>query len=84
MSPAAKEPDQSTYSGRFAARLRMLREKAGLSVQDVISGVNHGGFPLKQTAYYNWESGRNEPPLNAYPVVASVLKVKPRSLLPTE
>ncbi|GAB5407360.1 MAG: hypothetical protein Aurels2KO_55910 [Aureliella sp.] len=85
MSPAAKEPDQSTYSGRFAARLRMLREKAGLTGVQAAIAVSEAGFPVKQTTYYNWESGHTEPPLDAFASLAVVLKQKsPRSLLPIE
>lgn len=84
MSPAAKEPDQSTYSGRFAARLRMLREKAGLTGEQAVKAICDSGYRVGKTAYYNWESGKHEPPLNAFPAIASVMGTKPRTLLPPE
>ncbi|HBE71807.1 MAG TPA: hypothetical protein DDW52_26995 [Planctomycetaceae bacterium] len=85
MSPAAKEPDQSSYSGRFAARLRMLREKTGLTGKEAVAELNRVGYGVKQTTYYNWESGRSEPPLDAYPELAKMLGLSsPRTLLPNE
>lgn len=83
MSPAARTPDETTYSGRFAARLRMLREKAGLSVDDVVENLRSQGYQLGERSYYNWESGRAIPPMNVFPLLAQTLKQKtPRSLLP--
>lgn len=85
MSPARKNVDVSTYSGRFAARLRMLREKAGLSVDDVVERLIAAGYEARQTTYYGWESGRSDAPLDAFPFLALSLNVKtPRALLPAE
>ena len=85
MNPAAKKPDETTYSGRFAARLRMLREKAGLSVTATVEAINAEGWPIKSTTYYNWESAISEPPFDALPKLAKVLLQKsPRTLLPSE
>ena len=77
MSPARKEPDISTYSGRFAVRLRTLREKEGLTVQDLadVTGIS-------KKSLYNWEQSLRQPPLDTYPVLAEALKVKVRTLLP--
>ena len=79
MSPARKEPDTRMYSGRFAARLRTLREKAGLTVEDLVEAT---GFP--QRTLYRWESGLRVPPVDAYPILAAALGVKVRTLLPEE
>ena len=76
MNPAAKPPDASTYSGRFAARLRQLREQTGMTGQEAVAAINAAGFQVKQTTYYNWESGRSEPPLNAVPAIAQALGLK--------
>ena len=85
MSPAPKAPDESTYGGRFASRLRALRMKAGLTVQEAAELLSEQGLPLKEATYYSWESGRSTPPLNAFPILAKVLKLgTPRSLLPNE
>lgn len=81
--PAPKEPDLSTYPGRFASRLKMLREKAGLSIDEMVTAMEAKGYPTASRTLYHWEAGRREPPLGALPVMASVLKQKsPRTLLP--
>ncbi len=84
MSPAAKEPDQSTYSGRFAARLRMLREKAGLSVDQVVAKMEKAGYELGSPTYYNWENGRRQVNWDAIPALAKTLRTKPTELIPTK
>lgn len=86
MSPAPKQPDQSTYSGRFAARLRQLREKAGLSVEEVVALVTRhndsGRSSPAVPSYYKWEQGSTSPHIDLIPVIARALKLKPRDLLP--
>jgi len=80
MSPARKEPDTGTYSGRFAVRLRKLREKAGLTPQEVADAL---GVDL--SAVYHWESGRSAPTIANLPNIAEVLKLKKtRDLFPNE
>lgn len=82
MNPAPKAPDESTYSGRFAARLRSLREKAGLSVDDVVAKMEKAGYPLRVQTYYGWENGRRQVNWDALPAIAKALKVKPRDVIP--
>lgn len=80
MAPARKEPDKTTYSGRFAVRLRMLREKAGLTAQEVgdLAGVSY-------KTVYAWEASTNAPHVSAYPILAEIYKLKKvRDLLPNE
>lgn len=78
MGPARKEPDQSTYAGRFAARLRTLREKAKLSTEQVADSLG-----VAQQTIYKWEAGLREPPLNAYPKLATLFGLKnPQKVLP--
>jgi transcriptional regulator with XRE-family HTH domain len=85
MSPAPKAPDESTYSGRFAARLRSLREKTGLSAEAFADAIISEGHVITSRTYYRWESGQSEPPLNVYPVLAKLLKLKSaRMLLPID
>ena len=79
MSPARVEPDDSIYSGRFAARLRALREKAGLTVEDLVTAT---GIP--RGTLYNWEAGIRMPPIDMFPILAKALGVKVRTLLPDE
>ncbi|MFO0939865.1 MAG: helix-turn-helix transcriptional regulator [Pirellulales bacterium] len=83
MSPAPKPPDQDSYSGRFAARLKSLREKAGLSVPQITEALRSNKYTLGDRTYYQWESGRSMPPIDAFPALAMALNLKsPRLLLP--
>lgn len=78
MTPARKEPDQTTYSGRFAVRLRSLREKAKLSPEQVSEALS-----VSLAAIYHWESGRSRPDVEYYPILAKLYKISsPRTLLP--
>ena len=77
--PARKEPDTRIYSGRFAARLRSLREKAGLSIEDVVEAT---GIPAQ--TLYKWEAGKRTPPLVTFPILAQALGVETRTLLPKD
>ncbi len=80
MTPARKEPDKKTYSGRFAIRLRTLREKAGLTVEDVATAMG-----VSATAVYHWESSARVPPLESFPAFAEIFKLKKtKDLMPNE
>ena len=85
MNPAPKQPDQSSYSGRFAARLRSLREKNGLTVDELAAAVSEAGHAVSPRSIYNWEQGTTSPPVNAYPGLAKAFKLKsPRVILPED
>jgi transcriptional regulator with XRE-family HTH domain len=76
MGPKRVEPDQKTYSGRCATRLRWLREKSGLTVEEVakIMGVN-------RSSVYHWETGHAFPKVDQLPLLAKTLNQKsPRYL----
>jgi len=80
MTPKRKEPDLSTYAGRFAARLRMLREKAGLTVEQVASTLG-----VSYRAVYHWERGMADPKIAYFPQLAKLYGLKSvRGLLPQE
>ncbi len=66
MTPKRKEPDQSTYAGRFAARLRALREKKGLTVEDAAARLQIDKFRL-----YKWEAGTASPPYDLLPAISA-------------
>ena len=78
MSPARKEPDTRFYAGRLAARLRMLREKAGYTPQEVAEAV---GVKSLRTIY-DWESGNSQPQITQLPVLAEIYGIKIRTILP--
>ena len=76
--PARKQPDTSTYAGRFALRLRTLREKAELTVQEIAEETG-----VKIRTLYDWEAGRTEPGFNHLPILADILGLKkPRDIMP--
>ncbi|MGN6545458.1 MAG: helix-turn-helix transcriptional regulator [Aureliella sp.] len=76
MNPAPKRPDDAKYSGRFAIHLRALREAAGLTGQDAAKAITKAGYKVAQRSYYAWEAAQNEPPLDAFPALAKVFKLK--------
>lgn len=82
MAPAPKAPDESIYSGRVAARLRLLREKAGLTVEEVCERMDAAGYPLALQSFYSWENGRRQPNWDALPAMSVALGVSIRTLIP--
>ncbi len=84
MSPAKKPIDESTYAGRFAARLRALREKTGMTGQQMAEAVTQSGFEVKWRTYHHWECGQTEPPFDALPALAKALGKSIRTLMPEE
>lgn len=78
MTPRArKKVDTSTYTGRFAARLRELREKKKMSVEEL---AMKSGIPIK--TLYKCESGELTPAFERLPLLAEALSVKIRTLFP--
>ena len=81
MSPKPRKPvDVSTYEGRFAVRLRTLREKACMNVHELAakSGVS-------KTTILNWESGISKPIVSdTFLKLAEALEVNVRTLMPKE
>ena len=78
MPKPRKEVDTSTYTGRFAVRLRMLREKAGYSVEQLAEALE-----VPTISVYHWEQGRNAPSFNSLPKIAKLFGFKrTRDLLP--
>lgn len=79
MSPARKPPNTDTYAGRFAVRLRTLRIKAGLSVEELAEKLG-----VTTTSVYRWEADLRQPQISDLPKIASALGLKARTLLPDE
>ena len=78
MAPRKRvEVSTATYTGRFAVRLRELREKAGLSVEEL---GEKSGIPFK--TIYGWESASRSPSIEHLPALAQGLGVKIGKLLP--
>ena len=74
-----KPVDTETYEGRFAVRLKQLREKKKLTVDEL---AEISGIPKK--SIYNWESTMRSPSIGNLPLLAKALGVKARTLLPDE
>jgi len=72
-----KEVDVSTFEGRFAVRLKKLREKAGISQVEAAELVG-----VSRATYFNWESGSNYPHIKNLAKLAEIMGVTPRNLLP--
>jgi len=76
MSRKRKEIDTTTFSGKFAARLKQLREKKKMSVEEL---AERTGIP--HPTLYRWESGDRCPVNEQIFLVASVLEIKVSRLL---
>ena len=75
-----KTVNQDSYEGRVAARLRELRLKAKLTVEQAASEM-----VIAPTAIYGWESGLSRPTIANLPKIAAVYKVKKaKDILPNE
>ena len=80
MARPRKEVDTSTYTGRFAVRLKSLREKAGLSHEEVAEQIG-----VSATTIYHWESGRMVPSVERFPAIAETYNLKrPKDILPSQ
>jgi transcriptional regulator with XRE-family HTH domain len=81
--PPKKPINAKTYLGRFATRLRALREGAGLSVDEVVERLNAAGIEVKARAVYSWEQGQTTPQVPAIPVLAKIYQLEsPGELFP--
>ena len=80
MTPAKREPDTTTYAGRFAARLAELRQAAGLSQVELAKRLG-----VTQGAVSKWELGDRFPPPGLLPILAQSLDLaKTIELYPDE
>jgi transcriptional regulator with XRE-family HTH domain len=81
--PAKKPVEQTTYNGRFAERLRELRD--GRDVDAIIATIHKAGFKrCSKATYYNWEGGVYDPPIAALPALAKALGVSIPELFPAK
>lgn len=85
MSPRpAEQPDQHTWLGRVAQRLKELRIAANLDVEQAAAAISKAGYELSAPTLYKWEQGRTTPHLSAFPAIAKTYRVSLRSVLPRE
>ena len=80
MSPRPRKAiDLDTFEGRFAWRLRVLREKAKLTVEEFAEKLGVTG-----QCVYDWEIGRSQPKISDLPKIAKAFGMKRlRDILPT-
>ena len=81
--PAPINPDDTTYSGRFAARLRELRTKKRMTGEQAAEAITLQGFFVTPQTYYRWERNSRQVDTDALPSVAAAFGVSIRSLFPT-
>lgn len=86
MTPKRKQPNLKTYTGRVAARIRFLREKAGITVEEFAKRVaEFSGEKVSVFTAYAWENGNSTPNIKMLPAIAYALQVKKaRLILPDE
>lgn len=82
-----KEPNEETYSGRVALRLRQLREARGWSVKELHEHLKDAGRPVPVSTIYAYELGSSangvDLPLDLIPIYAEAFGFKTASgLLP--
>jgi transcriptional regulator with XRE-family HTH domain len=77
MPRPTKDPDLTTFVGRFGAELRRRRERKKLSVEETAAAA---GVPAP--TWYAWESGRYAPGLDKLPAIAAALSCSARQLIP--
>jgi transcriptional regulator with XRE-family HTH domain len=74
MTPARKETDTTTYSGRLGARMRELREKRGITVEQFRDALRTAtGREFSVQAIYAWERAARDLPLDLIPAVTGIL-----------
>ncbi len=78
--------DTSSFRGRFAARLRELRQKRFKRQDDFVDALRllDGFETITKSTVSGWERGSRVPAIELWPSIAKTLKVKVRSLLPLE
>jgi ribosome-binding protein aMBF1 (putative translation factor) len=74
---ARVEPDISTFSGRVAARIRALRDKHGVSVEELATRTG-----IEVATLYRYENGHRKPDPDLYPSLAKAFGLSIAAFLP--
>lgn len=85
MARPIRGPDEATYLGRLAARLKALRLRQGYDHKEAAAAITKAGWPVSVPTIYKWEQGKAFPHYMVLPFVAKAYGVdSPRSILPRE
>lgn len=86
MSPMPlKEPDNDSFAGRLAARLRSLRERCKLTAEEATEAISKAGYKISVPTLYRWEQGGTSPHIESFPAIAQAYKLKNvREVFPSE
>lgn len=76
-----REPDDSSWEGRFGANLRQLRLRYFKRIDDFVVALSSYGLTIGKTAVSQWELGERIPRLVDVPVICQALGVTPNSLI---
>ena len=71
-----KTIDTSNYEGRFAARLKELREKKKMTAEELSERIG-----VTVNTVYHWEKAHSFPKCAQLPILAEALKLKNVRLL---
>lgn len=82
MPKPRKEPDKNRYSGRLAAKLRSMREAAGIAPDDLATRLTKMGYKVSAPSLYAWENGNLQVQLDALPYLAKALRTTIAELMP--
>jgi len=75
-----KEIDLSTYEGRVAERLKILRLKSKLTAREAAARLG-----ITEKTIFHWEAGRSSPHVAEFPKISEVYRLKKiKDLLPNE
>ena len=85
MARPPKEPDDSTYFGRIALRLKALRIAANFDHDKAADRITKAGYSVAVSTVYRWEQGKTQPHVEALPAIAKAYGVSSlRYVLPAE
>ncbi len=83
--PARKALNMDTFEGKLAHRLYELREKSGLTQEQVAEKCSVSEKrSVSKNMVFQWENGRSLPPLRRLPMIAKIYGVKVRDLMPED
>jgi hypothetical protein len=80
-----KQPDESIYSGRVAARIRYLRVRENMTREQLQAQLKRQGVSVSMPALYAYENGQRTLHSDHFPAFAKALGCKSvRAFLPAE